>query len=190
MFDMHIELQTYEEFTEEEFRSAHIFLGQMDGKNTILFEKQWTALATQGLYASKVYLEDVGEPIDSAKQLVKHAILGLGNSFNRDEYKRQNWHLSDEFDLGFVEPSMIINSQSALMNAVETSLGIAPIRDYYCKISQTTLVRVLPEIEGPVIKIDFAIRKFLPQHIRNLVQKIEQEILSIVLELDLEVTYD
>ncbi|MDR1333320.1 MAG: hypothetical protein LBJ69_02870 [Holosporales bacterium] len=182
-----MELLTYEDNSKDVMLNSHILFRGMNRFDQIFFEKLWTVRMSQGLYASEEYLNDVGQVPENPEQLSRHSILGYGDSFDVEYYKSLNWHLSGSSVLGSLKPSIMISSQAVLTNAVEFNLGIGPVRNYYNRISDKKLTRILPDVEGPTISIDFAVRKFLPARFKSLVDDIESTILGIVHDIGLEV---
>jgi DNA-binding transcriptional LysR family regulator len=182
-----VDFYTYEDYSDEEFVNAHILFCNMTKADKIFFDKKWSVEMEQGLYASEEYLKDVNMIPKTPEDLASHSVIGYGDSFDKEIYKSLNWHLSGEYGIESFEPSIIVNSQSVLMKMVEFDFGIGPVLDYHNKISEKKLVRVLPDIKGPVKTIDFAIRRSIPNRFKALVDDIENKILNAVLDLELKV---
>jgi DNA-binding transcriptional LysR family regulator len=187
--DSYIELVTSEDEMSSELINSHVLFCNMSRVDRLFFERKWFVSMNQGLYASEGYLLDVGKIPEYPEDLLTHSILGYGDSFDCETTELTNWHLSGQYGLCHLQPSIMINSKDVLITAVEFDLGIGPVVGYHNKISAKQLVRILPFIEGPQIDIDFAIRKFLPDKFKEVVAGIESAILDIVSELNLEVTY-
>lgn len=107
-------------------------------------------LTTQemGLYASEEYVSKFGNPA-SADDLSFHRLLGYGEGVDYP-YEEINWHL---YLAGpKLKPSFNINTGLGILRGVENSIGIGPISNIGASISRVPLVRILPQIKGPVIK--------------------------------------
>jgi DNA-binding transcriptional LysR family regulator len=154
----------------------------------IFFEKRWTVFMSQGLYASKEYMGSMYKLPTDPRELSMHSIIGYGDSFNEELYRSINWHLSKSYKLSFLDPSVMVSSQSVLMNAVEFGLGIGPLRNYCNQMIYQQLVRVLPDLNGPMVALDFGIRKMVPDEFKQLVEDIESLMLDIVRRMGLKVT--
>jgi len=113
------------------------------------------------IYASAKYLEKNGYP-KSLKDLNKHKFISYGKGapspvFNPD------WALK----LGMKEqkkrkPIMKVNSVYGLLLAVQTGVGLAALPDYMA-VSAPSIVKVLPQIQGPRTEAHFV----YPQSLKN-----------------------
>jgi len=114
-----------------------------------------------GLYASPDYLQRYGEP-HTVEDLDHHRLLNYGDEENT--FNNLSWHLSIGCPPGHVrKPFMRIKSGTRLRQAAEQGIGIASLSQENYKINQSNLVRVLPHLESPPIKV-FLI---YPQEIKN-----------------------
>jgi DNA-binding transcriptional LysR family regulator len=105
------------------------------------------------IYGSHKYLEKHGYP-KNINELNKHKFITYGRGapspvFNPD------WALK----LGTKEnqkkkPVMKVNSVYGLLLAVQSGVGLAALPDYITN-NQTNLIKVLPEIEGPLTETHF-----------------------------------
>ena len=105
------------------------------------------------IYGSHKYLEKHGYP-KNINELSKHKFISYGRGapspvFNPD------WALK----LGTKEnqkkkPVMKVNSVYGLLLAVQCGVGLAALPDYITN-KQTNLIKVLPEIEGPLTETHF-----------------------------------
>jgi len=105
------------------------------------------------IYGSHKYLEKHGYP-KNIKDLSKHKFITYGRGapspvFNPD------WALK----LGVKEnqkirPVMKVNSVYGLLLAVQSGVGLAALPDYIIN-NQSNLIKVLPEIEGPLTETHF-----------------------------------
>ena len=113
------------------------------------------------IYASTKYLEKNGHP-KNLKDLDKHKFITYGRGapspvFNPD------WALK----LGSKEnkkrkPVMKVNSVYGLLLAVQSGVGLAAIPDYLT-VKQPNIVKVLPNVEGPITEAHF----LYPQSLKN-----------------------
>lgn len=166
----------------------HVIFDKLTGTNNLLFEKRWSVKITQGLYATAKYLYDVGNIPIYDQDLLNHSILGIGDSFNEELYSEMNWHLSKQY-MGFqLTPSILINSQSVIKAAIKSNLGIGSIM-HYQRMTDTSLIRVLPNLDGPSIDINFAVRKNLPDIYRECVSELETKLIFDLEKFGLEIIY-
>ncbi len=122
------------------------------------FKKIWSICYHHGLYASQSYIDKMGEP-KSPQDLLSHKILGYGeHTFSY--FDEINWHLKGSaYGLPKLKPSLTINSTKALFDAANSGLGICsvPIESNY--LYKNPLVRILPEITGPIVYTYFCVKK-------------------------------
>jgi len=105
------------------------------------------------IYGSHKYLEKHGYP-KNINELSKHKFITYGRGapspvFNPD------WALK----LGVkenqkIKPVMKVNSVYGLLLAVQSGVGLAALPDYIIN-NQSNLIKVLPEIEGPLTETHF-----------------------------------
>ena len=105
------------------------------------------------IYGSTKYLEQYGHP-KTVSELNKHKFISYGKGapspvFNPD------WALK----LGVKDnkkrkPIMKVNSIYGLLLAVQSGVGLAALPDYIIN-NQSNLIKVLPEIEGPLTETHF-----------------------------------
>jgi hypothetical protein len=181
-------LLTYDDNSESIALNSHVLFKPMNMFDRIFFEKRWTISMSQGLYASDEYMGSTYQLPTTARELSMHSIIGYGDSFNRELYRLLNWHLSESYSLSFIDPSVMVSSQSVLVNAVEFGLGIGPLRNYGNHGICQELVRVLPDLNGPVVTIDFGVRKMLPDEVKSLVVDVENSMLNVVQHMGLRAT--
>jgi hypothetical protein len=182
-----LNLLTYDDYSENMALNSHVLFKPMNMFDKIFFEKRWTVFMSQGLYASEEYMGSMYKLPTSTRELSMHSIIGYGDSFNRDLHRLLNWHISERYGLSFLDPSVMVSSQSVLMNAVEFGLGIGPLRNYCNHGTCQELVRVLPNLNGPVVTIDFGVRKMVPDDVKQLVVDIEDLMLDFVRRMGLKV---
>lgn len=187
--DINIDLVTCESFENYDDINAHVLFHEMSKADKIFFEKRWSVKMGQGLYASEDYLIDIGSYPQKPEDLFMHSILGYGDAFDGEIYKATNWHLSGKYGLCEIDPSIMISSQTVIIAAVEANLGIGPVVDHHDKIGYKKLFRVLPEIVGPPLIVDFAVRKKISDHFKNCIDEVEEKILNKLKDIGLEVIY-
>ena len=113
------------------------------------------------IYATREYIERNGEP-EKVEDLDKHAIVVYGSEAP-PSLRNVNWLLN----FGAKphtrrRPVLQVNNIYGLVLAVESGLGIAALPDYMVH-GNNSLVRVLPDIEGPSFDTYFV----YPEELRN-----------------------
>ncbi len=113
------------------------------------------------IYGSTKYLEEYGHP-KNISDLNNHRFISYGKGapspvFNPD------WALK----LGMKEnkkrkPVMKVNSVYGLLLAVQSGVGLAALPDYLT-VKQPNIVKVLPNVEGPITEAHFV----YPQSMKN-----------------------
>ena len=100
------------------------------------------------LYASPHYLANNGTP-KSVEELAYHRIVTYGDSPHLP-FPKVNWLRDLVSGGGQRRPLMTVqvNNYYAIFKAVQGSVGIAALPDYLAA-DDDTLVRILPELEGP-----------------------------------------
>ena len=105
------------------------------------------------LYASPRYVENYGIP-KSIKDLAKHRIVIYGESISLP-YIEANWLL------GLLSGSIIpqqkivrVNNVYGIFRAVQGGVGIAALPDYLAS-EDPSLLRILPDIDGPAVPAFF-----------------------------------
>lgn len=187
--DTNIELFTCEEHERLDSMNMHIIFHDMEKADKIFFERKWSLKIGQGLYSSKNYLHEARNIPEMPEDLLNHAIIGSGDSFDQEIYSYTNWHLSPKYMGLEITPAIMINSRSVLIAAIEANLGIGPVIEYHNIIQNENLCKILPEIKAPPITIDFAVRKNLNESYESCVKDIEKEVLLEIKSLGLEIVY-
>lgn len=121
-------------------------------------ERKWYISYHHGLFASKEYISKYGMPT-SPSDLLNHSVMGYGEH-EFSYFENINWHLKGKgYNLPKLNPTLTINSTTALFKAACESIGIcsAPVESN--KIFKESLIRVLPEIEGPIVNTYFCVKK-------------------------------
>lgn len=111
-----------------------------------------------GLYASKEYLEVYGYP-STTNDLDNHQLLVFGD-YRDHPYGDINWVLKVGTRGQLRTPYLSVNSSQGLHLMAESGLGIAALSEEYAA-QNTKLLRVLPQLKGPEIKIYYVYPKGL-----------------------------
>lgn len=160
----------------------HVVLGKISPNYKDFFTTRWTAVITQGLYASEQYIRDVGFP-EQPEDLLRHTMIVCGESFNDIKDSKYNWHLSEKCGLPQFTPSIVVSNPSSLLSAINADLGIGSSFDH----QRGNLKKIFPDIVPPAITLDFSIRreKFdaLNEHIDNLDNILQKKLRSLGIEI-------
>jgi DNA-binding transcriptional LysR family regulator len=103
-----------------------------------------------GLYASQEYLDKFGSP-KIINDLDHHRLLSFGN-YQVESYGSVNWHLDITSTPQKISPYLSVNSSQGLHLMAENGMGIASLSHEYAR-RNTKLIRILPNVDGPTIKI-------------------------------------
>lgn len=113
------------------------------------------------LYASPGYLKKHGIP-KSSQDLDKHRIIGFAEQ-PPASFGDVHWLLSVDKPNGQLRvPVLRVNSVYGIYRAVVSGLGLASLPDYMVS-EDRSLVRILPELEGPATEAFFV----YPEALRN-----------------------
>ena len=104
------------------------------------------------LYASKEYIGAHSAP-QTSEDLDNHKIISFGDS-RFSVYSSTDWILKVGLKEGHIRKSYLkINSAEGLLLAAEQGLGIVELSEAYVNLRKTNLVKILPELKGPIIDI-------------------------------------
>jgi DNA-binding transcriptional LysR family regulator len=184
--DSGIELMTNKNVSKIGSVDSHIVFKNLMAMDRLFFEHKWSLQLEQGLFASEGYLVDTGNYPKKIEDLSSHSILGYGETFDQDTYRILNWHLIDQYKL---EPSMLISSPSVIIAAVEANLGIGPVIYDHEKFGYDKLFRIIPEVSGPPVTLDFAVRRKLSGKLREMVENLEILLLSEIERMGLKIAF-
>ena len=113
------------------------------------------------IYGSPKYLEENGYP-NNVKDLDKHKFIVYGKG-TPSPLSQTDWILKvGKKDSSKRKPVMRVNNIYSLLLAVESGVGLAAL-PYYMVQEKSTLVKVLPNIEGPKYEAHFV----YPQSLKN-----------------------
>ena len=168
-----IDLNMTETVLDLPMRAADVAIRQRKPKQADVIAREiWTSPA--GLYASQEYLDKTGVP-ESRADLAQHVLV---------RYTPQAPQPVEDLDWLFVErPGEIplrarvsLNSQMGIFEAVRQGAGIGILPDYLGR--EGRFVRVLPDLKGPVIPLQFVYASEMRQSKRVAVLKkfIENEL--------------
>jgi len=113
------------------------------------------------IYGSPKYLEENGYP-NTVKDLDKHKLIVYGKG-TPSPLSQTDWILKvGKKDSSKRKSVMRVNNIYSLLLAVESGVGLAAL-PYYMVQEKSTLVKVLPNIEGPKYEAHFV----YPQSLKN-----------------------
>jgi DNA-binding transcriptional LysR family regulator len=104
------------------------------------------------IYAAPAYLARAGKP-DSFEDLASHQLIVYGETA-APEIREVNWLANQVIRLepGTRGRALRINNICGILQATEAGLGIAALPDYIAA-ERRTLIRLLPDIEGPTFDV-------------------------------------
>jgi DNA-binding transcriptional LysR family regulator len=113
------------------------------------------------IYGSPKYLEENGYP-NTVKDLDKHKFIVYGKG-TPSPLSQTDWILKvGKKDSSKRKPVMRVNNIYSLLLAVESGVGLAALPDYMVQ-EKSTLVKVLPNVDGPKYEAHFV----YPQSLKN-----------------------
>jgi len=112
------------------------------------------------IYGSTKYLEKYGH-LKTVNDLNKHKFISYGKG-NPSPVYNPDWVLKLGMKDKKRKTAMKVNSVYGLLLAVQSGVGLAALPDYLT-INQPTIVKVLPNIEGPITEAHFV----YPQSMKN-----------------------
>ncbi len=105
------------------------------------------------LYASPRYVENYGIP-KSIRDLTKHRIVIYGESISLP-YSEANWLLGLLSEPATSQQKIVrVNNVYGIFRAVQGGVGIAALPDYLAS-EDPSLLRILPDIDGPAVPAFF-----------------------------------
>ncbi|MBX9804440.1 MAG: LysR family transcriptional regulator [Alphaproteobacteria bacterium] len=127
------------------------------GNNPDLIKK-WHLTYEHGLFASEEYLKKKGVP-KVPEDLKNHCMMGYG-THEFTHFEEINWHLKGKsWGLPKLVPTLTINSTSSMFSAAEQGIGICSFPVDSNVFYKGNLMRVLPQIKGPIIKAYFCTKQ-------------------------------
>jgi DNA-binding transcriptional LysR family regulator len=115
------------------------------------------------VYASPAYIKRHGIP-KSPEELDAHRVIVYGDDTTKPPVQDIDWLLRAGGKLVSNQrrPILKVNSVYAILRAVQSGLGLASLPEYMAQES-TSLVRILPELQGPRIDSYFV----YPEELRS-----------------------
>jgi DNA-binding transcriptional LysR family regulator len=111
------------------------------------------------LYASRKYLDQFGTP-QKSEDLDNHRLIGFGYHKDAESFQAMNWHLAlGKQQGGIRSPYIEVNTPQARLELAKADLGITCIAAEHAGLSDSNLVQVLPDIEGPTVSSYFIYSK-------------------------------
>lgn len=122
--------------------------------------KKWHISYRHGLFASKAYLKKMGTP-KVPEDLKNHCIMAYG-AHEFSHFEDINWLLKGKnWGLPKLVPALTINSTASLFAAATKDIGICSAAIESNAIYGENLTRILPRINGPMVKTYFSSRQNL-----------------------------
>jgi DNA-binding transcriptional LysR family regulator len=126
------------------------------------FDKLWYIEYKYGLYASEEYIQKHGEP--SLNTLDYHKIIAYSGNDNNASVT--NWHLTNNYNLPPIKPSVFSQSRDLIVKMISEGIGIGSTCDnqdvYY---GYKSLRRVLKCVQGPVLRSYFMVRSGVNENV-------------------------
>lgn len=149
-----IELSATDSDLDLSMREADVAIRLIRPTQPDLIQRRLMTVHTH-LYACHAYVERHGAPASIA-ELDRHRLISYGS--RNPPVASLNWVLiagrEDEDRPEPRMPALEINNVFGMLRATETGLGIASLPDYLGRDS-SSLVRILPELEGPIFTAYF-----------------------------------
>jgi LysR family transcriptional regulator for bpeEF and oprC len=131
---------------------ADILLRPMGNNHNV--EKKWHIKYHHGLFANDSYLNQKGMP-KVPNDLLDHCMMGYG-THEFSHFEEVNWHLKGKiWGLPKLLPTLTINSTTCLYLAAVQGIGICSSPMESNMIYGEKLIRVLPQINGPIVNTYF-----------------------------------
>lgn len=145
-----IDLTMTEAVLDLPMRAADVAIRQREPKQAdVIARRIWSA--SSGLFASKSYLERTGTP-ESRPDLARHILVRYSPQAPQP-VEGLDWLYADKPGETALRARVVVNSQMGIYEAIRHGIGIGILPDYLAKAGGFT--RVLPEIKGPSIPLQF-----------------------------------
>jgi DNA-binding transcriptional LysR family regulator len=133
-------------------READVAIRMFPARHPDLIQKKLTTV-NNSLYASSAYLRSYGTP-HKVHELAQHRLIAYAQE-SRLPFMEVNWLLKAGCSGNeSYRPFFKINSLRGIFRAVESGMGIGALPDYMVQ-DAPTLIKVLPEVEGPKTEVYF-----------------------------------
>jgi DNA-binding transcriptional LysR family regulator len=156
--------------------------------NSVEAKKLWCITYHHGLFASEPYLAKAGIP-KIPEDLTNHCIMGYGEH-EYTYFGDINWHLSGKWKLPKLTPTLTINSTASLFMAASEGMGICSSTVESNSIYKTNLVRILPEIDGPVVRTFFAMKEDISEAKKKNIIIFKEFIEAYLKRLGVKISYE
>ncbi len=169
--------------TPDQMNAADVFIRPLHNSDRVNIK--WRLVHRFGLFASKEYLKENGMP-ECGRDLLQHTIIAYGPS-PFTGLPDIDWHLNGSTgDLPPLTPRIIVNSTSAIASVVQQGFGIAALPYETSIFYNYNLVRVLPDIEGPVRHTIFGVKVGRLEDRTNSAKALEEFVKKSALERGFE----
>jgi DNA-binding transcriptional LysR family regulator len=156
--------------------------------NSVEAKKLWCITYHHGLFASETYLTKAGMP-EKPEDLIHHCIMGYGEH-EYTYFGDINWHLSGKWKLPKLTPTLTINSTSSLFMAATEGIGICSSTIESNSIYKQNLIRIFPDINGPIVKTFFAIKEDINEVKRKNIIIFKEFIKTYLKRLGMKIDYE
>jgi len=154
--NLRLHITASDAISREEENSSDILIRPFGDSDN--FTKVWFMAYHNGLFASQEYINQMGMP-KSPEDLTSHRIVGYGE-YKFSYYDDINWHLKGhDYGLPKLKPFLTINLTKAMFDAAQHGLGICSLPIESNQIYEGSLIRILPHIVGPTLRMFFCVKK-------------------------------
>ena len=143
-----IEMLLTEEILDLPMRQADVAIRMRAPRQAdVIGRKLWTMRV--GLYATQAYLDKRGTP-QTPDDLTDHDLIIYSDKAPQPSYE-MDWLFSESFGTQSLRPRVTVSTQFAVLEAIRYDVGIGVMPDYLAATTDS-LIRVLPDHEGPEIE--------------------------------------
>ncbi len=139
-------------------KSSIIFWCLEDNESIKEFDRIWYIEYKYGLFASLEYIENYGNI--TLENIHNHRVIAYDGKDSLFSYRNSNWHINGKYGLPILNPSIFSSSREMMSMMIAKGLGIGSVCDsqelYY---GYNGLKRIIPHIEGPILKNYFLCRR-------------------------------
>jgi len=157
--DINLGLICNDENLDLAFREADVAIRPYDPNNKELIQIYLKKRVLR-LYASKKYIKNFGMP-QKPSDLDHHRLINFQIPNSSDFYQTNlQWLFTVGTEGDYIRrPILIVNSTECMVQAAQKGLGIITLSDDSSLIKTSNLIRVLPNLEGPALKMYFVYLK-------------------------------
>ncbi len=143
-----IELMLTEEILDLPMRQADVAIRMRAPRQAdVIGRKLWTMRI--GLFASRAYLDQHGTP-ETVEDLADHDLIIFSDKGPQPSYE-VDWLNREGVGAQALRPRLTVSTQFAVLEAVKHGVGIGLMPEYLADPTDS-LIRLLPDREGPVIE--------------------------------------